>query len=80
MERASLSLGAELRRGRAWLREAVAERDLRLLVRLGVTGTVNVTAAALDRLRPARWWCPCCGRTSSAFLLIANRLRIARHA
>jgi SAM-dependent methyltransferase len=80
VERASLSLGAELRRGRAWLREGVGERDVRLLVRLGITGTANVTAAAVDRLRPARWWCPCCGRASSAFLWIGNRLRIARHA
>jgi hypothetical protein len=80
VERATLSLGRELRRGRAWLREAVAERDLRLLLRLTVTGVANVTAAALDRVRPARWWCPCCGRVSSAFLWIGNRLRIARHA
>jgi SAM-dependent methyltransferase len=80
VERATLSLGTELRRGRAWLREAVGTRDVRLLARLTVTGTANVTAAALDRVRPARWWCPCCGRVSSAFLWIGNRLRIARHA
>jgi hypothetical protein len=80
VERATLSLATELRRGRAWLREAIGARDLRLFARLSVTGVANVTAAALDRVRPARWWCPCCGRVSSAFLWIGNRLRIARHA
>jgi SAM-dependent methyltransferase len=73
-------LGRELRRARSWLVEAVRDRDVRLFVRLAAAGAANVTAAALDRVRPARWWCPCCGRSSSAFLWIGNRLRIARHA
>ncbi len=80
MDRASLSLRTEAARALAWGREAVAERDLRLLWHLGVAGTANVVAAGVDRWRPPRCWCPCCGHRSSTFLWTANRLRVSPRA
>jgi SAM-dependent methyltransferase len=80
VERARLSTRGEASRALAWCREAAAERDLTSLVRLGLAGASNVGAAATDRWRPARWWCPCCERSSGAFLSVANRLRTSRHA
>jgi SAM-dependent methyltransferase len=80
VQRAPLSPRAEARRSFDWWRDAIAERDAGLLVRLGIAGTANVGAAVLDRWRPARWWCPCCNRVSGAFLSMGNRLRLSRHA
>jgi len=45
-----------------------------------VAGTVNVGNAAVDRFRPARFWCPCCDRRVGAFLWVANELRLSRRA
>jgi SAM-dependent methyltransferase len=80
VERATLSARTEASRALDWWRGAVAERDAPYLGRLLVAGTANVSAAALDRWRPAAWWCPCCDHVSGAFLWVGNQLRLSRHA
>lgn len=80
VDRIPLSTRTEASRALAWGREALSERDARLLANLTVAGTTNVVAAAADRWRPARWWCPCCDRVTGSFVTIGNRLRLSRHA
>lgn len=80
VERIPLSTRAEVSRALGWGRDAMAERDARFFVNLAVAGTTNVVAAAFDRWRPARWWCPCCDRTTGSFVASGNQLRLSRHA
>src|SRR5262245_58030856 len=80
VERIPLSTRTEAARALAWGREAVGARDPRLLANLTAAGTANVAAAATDRWRTPRCWCPCCERTTTSFLAIGNHLRLARRA
>ncbi len=75
-----MSTRAAASRALGWWRGAVAERDARSFGRLAVAGAANVGAAAVDRWRPARWWCPCCERSAGSFLWVGNQLRLSRHA
>jgi len=75
-----LSVRSEASRAKGWIRTAVAERDRRCLPRLVAAGGANVTAAAADRWRRPKWWCPCCDQVTGAFLWVGNQIRLSRHA